>query len=82
MIGGMQSNAKAGPFFFVQVANAAPPKVATIWTAPKGILRRMVRKLSNPNPFTIRGPKVVMPPLGILHLVSCETGQSSSILRD
>ena len=71
MIGGMQRSAKAGPFFFVQVANAAPPIVAMICTAPKGMLRRIVWKLSKPKPLTINGPKVVIPPLGILRVVSC-----------
>lgn len=65
-IGGMQSSARAGPLRFVQVANAAPPIVATIWTAPKGMLRRMVLNLLKPKELTISGPKVVMPPLGIL----------------
>lgn len=65
-IGGMQSNASAGPLRFVQVANAAPPIVAAIWTAPKGMLRRMVLNLLKPKELTISGPKVVMPPLGIL----------------
>lgn len=32
-------------------------------------------KLSNPKPFTIKGPKVVIPPLGILSVVSNETMQ-------
>jgi hypothetical protein len=40
--------------------------VAIICTAPKGIFRRMVLKALNPNPFTIKGPKVVIPPLGML----------------
>ena len=66
IIGGIHRSASAGPFFLVQVAKAAPPKVAIICTAPKGIFRRMVLKASNPNPCTINGPKVVMPPLGIL----------------
>jgi hypothetical protein len=68
-IGGIHSSARAGPFFFVQVANAAAPIVAMICTAPNGMLRRMVSKLLNPKEFTIRGPKVVMPPLGILLLI-------------
>ena len=68
-IGGIHSIASAGPFFFVQVANAAPPIVAMICTAPNGMLRRIVSKLSNPKELTIRGPKVVIPPLGILFFV-------------
>ena len=70
IIGGMQRSASAGPFFLVQVAKAAPPIVATICTAPNGMLRRIVWKLLNPNPFTIKGPKVVMPPEGILGHIS------------
>lgn len=65
-MGGMQRRIKGGPFFFVQVAIAAPPKVAKIWTAPNGMFRRIVLKLSKPKELTIRGPKVVIPPLGIL----------------
>jgi hypothetical protein len=67
MIGGIQSRARAGPLRFVQVAKAAPPMVATIWTAPKGMLRRIVLKGLKPNELTIKGPKVVIPPLGILN---------------
>lgn len=65
-IGGIQRSSKAGPFLFVHVAIAAPPNVAMIWTAPKGMLRRMVSKLPKPKELTMRGPKVVTPPLGIL----------------
>ena len=66
MIGGMQRIARAGPLRFVQVAKAAPPMVATICTAPNGMLRRIVLNGLKPNEFTIKGPNVVMPPLGIL----------------
>jgi len=69
-MGGMQSKARAGPFRLVRVANAAPPIVAMICTAPNGILRRIVLKALKPNELTIKGPKVVMPPLGILDPVS------------
>lgn len=65
-MGGRQSKRRAGPFFLVKVANAAPPKVAQIWTKPKGMLSRIVLNLLKPNEFTIKGPKVVMPPEGIL----------------
>jgi hypothetical protein len=65
-MGGMQSKARAGPLRFVHVAKAAPPMVATICTAPKGMLRRMVLNGLKPKELTISGPKVVMPPLGIL----------------
>lgn len=70
-MGGMQSRASAGPLRLVQVANAAPPIVATIWTAPKGMLRRIVLNALKPKEFTINGPKVVMPPLGILVQLAC-----------
>jgi hypothetical protein len=33
---------------------------------PKGILNKIVWKLSNPNDLTIREPKLEMPPLAIL----------------
>jgi hypothetical protein len=53
-----------------------------ICTAPNGILRRIVSKGLNPNELTIRGPKVVIPPLGILlsvrRMVKGETQQSDS----
>jgi len=48
------------------VAKAAAPRVAMIWTAPKGMLRRIVLNAENPKELTIRGPKVLIPPLGIL----------------
>ena len=66
IIGGIQRSANAGPFLFVKVAKAAPPMVATICTAPNGMFRRIVSKASNPNPCIIKGPNVVIPPLGIL----------------
>ena len=85
-IGGIHSIASAGPFFFVQVANAAAPIVAMICTAPNGILRRIVLKGLNPNELTIRGPKVVIPPLGILlsvrRMVKGEKQQSDSRDRE
>jgi hypothetical protein len=42
--------------------------VAIICTAPKGMLKRIVVKLSKPKDWMIRGPKVEMPPLGMLQL--------------
>jgi hypothetical protein len=68
-IGGKQRSANVNPFFFDQVAKIAPPMVAIICTAPNGIFRRIVLKLSNPNPSIINGPKVEIPPLGILPTV-------------
>lgn len=44
----------------------APPRVEIIWTAPKGMLKRIVVKESKPKDWMMRGPKVEMPPLGIL----------------
>lgn len=82
IIGGMQRSAKAGPFFFVQVANAAPPKVAIICTAPKGMLSRMVSKLSKPKPLMIKGPNVEIPPLGMLYVVSRDRAVKDYVLRD
>lgn len=58
--------ARTGAFIFQAVANQAPPIVAMSWTAPNGTLRRIVFRELNPNDSTIRGPNVVMPPLGIL----------------
>jgi hypothetical protein len=68
----------------VLVASAAPPIVAMICTAPKGMLSRIVLKLSKPKEFTIRGPKVVIPPLGILssHVsVMIEEGENIGLTR-
>jgi hypothetical protein len=50
------------------------------WTAPKGILNKIVVNESNPKDCTINGPKVEIPPLGILGpgvstlFSSCVTG--------
>lgn len=66
-IGGRHSSARTGPFIFQAVANQAPPIVAMSWTAPNGTLRRMVFRSLNPKDLTIKGPNVVMPPLGILY---------------
>lgn len=59
-----------GPFFLMREARKAPPMIATSWTAPKGILNRIVVNESNPNDCTINGPNVEMPPLGILDPIS------------
>lgn len=72
MMGGMHKNARTGLFTFQRVAANAPPSVATNWTAPKGMLKRIVVKLSNPKDFTMSGPKVVMPPDGIDTAVSMQ----------
>jgi hypothetical protein len=37
--------------------------------APKGILKSIVLSWSKPKDSMIKGPNVVMPPLGILHVV-------------
>lgn len=63
------SKAITGPFIFSTVASHAPPMVAMSWTAPKGILKRIVLNWSKPKDSIIRGPKVDMPPLGSL---ACE----------
>ena len=72
MIGGMHRAASIGDFIFQCVAAKAPPRVAVSWTAPNGMLKRVVVKLSYPNAFTIKGPNVEMPPLGIETAVSME----------
>jgi len=72
MMGGMQSKARMGDFARQWVAAKAPLNVATSWTAPKGMLNRMVVKLLNPNDLTINGPKVEIPPDGIDTAVSME----------
>lgn len=46
------------------VAIQAPPTVAHNWTAPNGILNKIVWKGSNPKDLMISGPKVEMPPEG------------------
>lgn len=74
-IGGRQSSASTGAFIFQKVASQAPPIVAMSWTAPNGIFKRMVLRSSNPKALTMRGPNVVMPPLGIL-------GQNEQKYRD
>jgi hypothetical protein len=42
MIGGIHKRIKTGLFFLSHVASQAPPIVATIWTTPNGMLKRMV----------------------------------------
>jgi len=63
---GTQRSASVKFLRFVHVANQAPPKIEMIWTAPKGMFRRIVWKESKPKELMIKGPKVVMPPLGML----------------
>jgi hypothetical protein len=72
MIGGMHSKMRTGDFFFSLVASQAPPTVATICTAPNGMLKRIVVKESKPNDLMMSGPKVEMPPLGMETAVSME----------
>ena len=66
IMGGIQRRIRTGDFFFSFVASHAPPSVATICTVPKGMLKRIVVNELKPNDFTINGPKVDIPPLGIL----------------
>lgn len=54
------------PFRWVHVASHPVVKIARIWITPKGILNKIVVKLSNPNDFTIREPKLEIPPLAML----------------
>lgn len=65
-MGGTQRPAMTGPFLWIFVAIQEPPTVETSWTAPKGMLKRMVWKESKPKDLTMRGPKVEMPPEGML----------------
>jgi hypothetical protein len=66
----IQSRARADPFLLVYVAKAAPPRVAIICTTPNGMLRGIVLNASYPKDLTMRGPKIVIPPLGILDRLS------------
>jgi hypothetical protein len=59
---------RTGDFILILSASHAPPSVEIICTAPKGMLKRIVVKESNPNDWMIRGPKVEIPPLGMLNL--------------
>lgn len=83
-MGGMQSPAMTGPFLWILVAIHEPPTVATSWTKPKGMLKRMVWKESKPKDLMIRGPNVEIPPDGILPGISpCDSLQTrESHLRD
>lgn len=54
------------PLRWVHVASHPVINIARIWMTPKGILNRIVVKLSNPNDLTIREPKLEMPPLAML----------------
>lgn len=57
---------RTGDFALRRLESQAPPRVEIIWTAPKGMLKRIVVKGSNPKDSIMRGPKVEMPPLGML----------------
>lgn len=58
------------PLLLICVASQPPPRIAIILTTPNGILNRMVLNLSKPNDWTIEGPKVPIPPDGMLLVVS------------
>jgi hypothetical protein len=66
MMGKRQRRMRTGPFILILSESQAPPRVAIICTAPKGMLKRIVVKRSKPKDSMIRGPNVEMPPLGIL----------------
>ena len=57
-----------GPLIRTRVAMIPLPRIAKNCTAPNGRLKRMVVNESNPNALIIKGPKVVIPPLGMLLL--------------
>jgi hypothetical protein len=67
-IAGIVKNTITGPFLLIHEAKKAPPMMAMSWTAPKGMLNKIVVNESNPKDCTINGPNVEMPPLGILDL--------------
>lgn len=67
MAGIIATPAMTMPFFWIRVAIQPLPIMAIIWMAPKGILNRMVVKLLYPNDWTIKLPKVEMPPLAMLY---------------
>ena len=58
------------PLLLVCVASQPPPQIAIILTTPNGILNKMVLNLWKPNDWTIKGPKVPIPPDGKLLIVS------------
>lgn len=57
---------RTGDFARRRLESQAPPRVEIIWTAPKGMLKRMVVKESKPKDSIIKGPNVEMPLLGML----------------
>jgi hypothetical protein len=69
-IAGMVRSTITGPFILIREAKYAPPMMAMSWTAPKGMLNKIVVNGSNPKDCTINGPNVEIPPLGILNLTS------------
>jgi hypothetical protein len=54
------------PLDLMRVASQPPQRMAMMFTTPKGMLKRMVRNWSKPKDWTIRGPKVPIPPDGML----------------
>ena len=70
MIHGKAKMAITIPLLFIRVASHPPPRMAMTFTAPNGMLKRIVVNLSKPNDCTIKGPKVPIPPEGILVCVS------------
>jgi hypothetical protein len=78
-IAGIHKPIMTGPFFLILVAIIPLPRIATNWTAPKGVLNKIVVNLSYPKAEMMRGPKVVIPPLIILQrwLVMFERGKES-----
>lgn len=65
-MGGIQRRMRTGDFARRRLESQAPPRVEIIWTAPKGMLKRMVVKESKPKDSIIKGPNVEMPLLGML----------------
>lgn len=66
MIAGIVRPIMIGPLILTLVAMTPLMRMAQNWTAPKGVLNKMVVNWSKPNALMMRGPKVVIPPLGIL----------------
>lgn len=58
------------PLLLIRVASQPPQRMAIMLTTPKGMLKRIVWNLSKPKDCTIRGPKVPIPPDGMLDGVS------------
>jgi hypothetical protein len=64
--GPRQRSMRARAFMRILSESRAPPSVAISCMAPEGMLKRIVVKLSKQKDGMIRGPKVEMPPLGML----------------